>query len=217
MTTEFIMLPVKQKQVVDKIKAAGFKPNDFVFEPKSNEEFSLTYKTIPVFVYQRMAKPNTGNFGYSPASNGNFRAMFRFSGFGSLIENIDKWFNAIKENIEIGNPWEDIEDIKDTMDSMGFDSYEEMFTATEQEKIAEKLNNLLSYFQILKIDVSKIKDDVEHLKEMSSKISKKDWILLFLGNITGFIFTGLITTEHTSLVWEYVKNLFSGFNIKLLP
>lgn len=214
MTTKIIMLPIKQKQVVDKIKAAGFKPNDFIFEPKSNEEFSLTYKPIPVFVYQRMAKPNTGNFGYSPASNGNLRAAFRFTGFGSLMDNIDKWFDAIKENIEIGNPWEDIEN---TMDSMNFDSYEEMFSATEQEKIAETLDNMLSYFKTLEIDVSKIKDDVEHLKEMSSKISKKDWILLFLGNITGFIFTGLITTEHTSLVWEYVKNLFSGFNIKLLP
>jgi len=211
---EIIMLPIKQKQVVDKIKAAGFKPNDFIFEPKSNEEFSLTYKTIPVFVYQRMAKPNTGNFGYSPASNGNLRAAFRFTGFGSLMDNIDKWFDAIKENIEIGNPWEDIEN---TMDSMNFDSYEEMFTADDQEKIADTLDNMLSYFKTLEIDVSKIKDDVEHLKEMSSKISKKDWILLFLGNITGFIFTGLITTEHTSLVWEYVKNLFSGFNIKLLP
>lgn len=214
MTTKIIMLPIKQKQVVDKIRAAGFKPNDFVFEPKSNEEFSLIYKAIPVFVYQRMAKPNTGNFGYSPASNGNLRAAFRFTGFGSLMDNIDKWFDAIKENIEIGNPWEYIEN---TMDSMNFDSYEEMFSATEQEKIAETLDNMLSYFKTLEIDVSKIKDDVEHLKEMSSKISKKDWILLFLGNITGFIFTGLITTEHTSLVWEYVKNLFSGFNIKLLP
>lgn len=214
MTTKIIMLPIKQKQVVDKIRAAGFKPNDFVFEPKSNEEFSLIYKAIPVFVYQRMAKPNTGNFGYSPASNGNLRAAFRFTGFGSLMDNIDKWFDAIKENIEIGNPWEDIEN---TMDSMNFDSYEEMFSATEQVKIADTLDNMLSYFKTLEIDVSKIKDDVEHLKEMSSKISKKDWILLFLGNITGFIFTGLITTEHTSLVWVYVKNLFSGFNIKLLP
>lgn len=210
------MLPIKQKQVVDKIKAAGFKSNDFVFEPKSNEEFHLTYKAIPVFAFQRMAKPNADNFEYSPASNGNLRVAFKFSSFDNLIVNLDKWFLAIKENIEIGNPWEDTEDIKNTMDSMGFNSYEEMFTTTEQEKIAETLDNMLTYFETLKIDVSEIKDDVEHLKEMSSKISKKDWIMLFLGNITGMIFSGLITSESTSLVWEYVKTLFSGFNPKLL-
>lgn len=213
MTKEIIMLPIKQKQVVDKITTAGFKASDFIFEPKSNEEFSLIYKAIPGYIFQRTENPTARRFEYCPGSNGEYKSLFIYLGFGSLIDNMDKWLSALKENIEIGNPWKEIED---TFESMVFNSYDEMFTVTEQENIAEKLNHLLTYFETLKIDVSKIADDIEHLNEMSSKVSKKDWIILFLGNITGFIINGLITTEDTSNVWAYINTLFSGLNPTLL-
>src|SRR5690606_26856131 len=113
------------------------------------------------------------------------------------------WLKSIRENIEIGNPWEDIEN--EEMNDLNFDSYEEIFNNKEQIIIEKKLDLFLLEFEKLKIDTNIIKEDIQHLKTMSGKISKKDWILLFLGSTTSWIFASLLPPEHTHTIWNTVK------------
>jgi len=215
MANNLTMLPVRQKQIVDKIKAAGLSPKDFEFRPVSHEEFSLTYKPIPSFIIGRVSNQNLYRF--DPGPGGHPSITFQFKGFNGILEYLDQWFNAIKENISIGNPWEEIEEAKETMNNAAFDSYDDVFTAEDQLLVASKLDFLIEEFKKLEIDVESIANDLDHLKVMSGRISKKDWFLLLLGNITGWIFGGVIPAEVSLSAWEHVKVLFTVFKAKYLP
>jgi len=215
MSGNLIMLPIRQKQIVDTIKKGGFKQKDFDFIPLSNEDFNIIYKAFPEYKYIKSEKINQ-LYSMTPAPGGRIIMGDQTRGFGQRIVSLGTWLKALKENIEIGNPWEEIRSFQNDMNEIRFDSYEEMFSKDERIKIDQKLNLLLDHIRTLEIETSQIQEDVKHLKSMAGTISKKDWILLLLGCITGWIFTNMITPEQTQLIWEYIKVLFSGFKLKFL-
>lgn len=212
MSEEIKMLPIRQQQIVDKIKSEGFSTKDFFFEPSTNDWFSMYFKPNKVYSLKIVDK----RFSYCPGLYGNMNSTGLVKNWLDNLKILENWLKCLKKNLSIGNPWQEIEDFKDEMKEMNFDSYEEMFNDEDKIKIEKRLETLLTHFVDVKIDITQIKIDVEHLKNMSHKVSKKDWILLLLGNITGWIFTGLIPSEHVQSIWSYVKALFSGFKLKFL-
>lgn len=212
MSTEIKMLPVRQKEIVDKIKSLGFKLKDFKFNPATNDTFVINYLPITDFYISIQSK----GYVFKPAQNGILSASGEAATWDTGLKWLDYWLRALKENIEIGNPWEDIEEAKEQMHEMDFDTYEEFFSQEEQSKIEKKLDQLLLEIAKLNIDTTEIKKDIVHLNTMSGKVSKKDWVLLLMGTVTSWVFGSLLSPEHTQTIWEYVKNLFSGFKHKLI-
>lgn len=206
------MLPVRQKVIVDKIKSLGFKLSDFKFNPATNDFFVINY--LPITEYY--ISIHNKKYALMPAQNGILGAGGEAATWDTGLKWLDYWLRALKENIEVGNPWEDIEDAKEQMNEMDFDTYEEVFNEEEQSKIEKKLDQLLLEITKLNIDTTEIKKDIIHLNTMSGKISKKDWVLLLMGTVTSWVFGNLLSPEHTQTIWECVKNLFSGFKHKLI-
>lgn len=206
------MLPFKQNKIVEIIKSSGFKANEFNFSPIDNDSFLLKYK--PNEDYHLEIKNNKHYI--KPAMTGRLFAEGETPSFETALTIVEYWLKAVKENIEVGNPWEDIEDAKEQMNEMNFDSYEEVFNEEEQSKIEKKLDQLLLEITKLNIDTTEIKKDIIHLNTMSGKVSKKDWILLLMGTVTSWVFGSLLSPENTQTIWECVKNLFSGFKHKLI-
>jgi hypothetical protein len=212
MSTEVKMLPVRQKEIVDKIKSLGFKLKDFKFNPATNETFVINYLPVTDYYISIQNKRYT----VKPAQNGTMLAAGEAVTWDTGLKWLDYWLRALKENIEVGNPWEDIEDAKEQMNEINFDTYEEVFNEEEQTKIEKKLDQLLLEITKLNIDTTEIKKDIVNLNTMSGKVSKKDWVLLLMGTVTSWVFSSLLSPEHTQTIWETVKTLFSGFKSKLI-
>ncbi|MCE3225471.1 MAG: hypothetical protein K0S32_22 [Bacteroidetes bacterium] len=204
------MLPIRQNQIADLIKSHGFKPTDFEFKPITNEYFNLTYKLNTNFLMTIQDKKHY----IKPAQQGRWVTNGETANWETALLRVDYWLNALKENVTIKNPWEEIENTQNYMGEINFESSTEVFTSDEQKNIENKLNQLLLKIETLNVNIEIVNTDINHLNEMSGKISKKDWILLMLGTITGWLFTSLISSDQAHFVWESVKNIFSGFDSK---
>ena len=212
-TKETKMLPVRQKAIVDLLKSNQLNPAHFDFVPISNDWFTIFYNRHSIFNFQF----DKWKFDYCPGPNGKFKVSGEIARWEGGIAQLNSWLQSLKENILIGNPWEEIEEVKERMSAMNFDSYEEMFNEDDRNRINLKLAKLLDYFEENKITSIDIKNELKHLSEMSDKVSKKDWIMIFLGLITSWIFQDIITSDKSQNIWEFISNLFQGLNIPLLP
>ncbi|OFX20535.1 MAG: hypothetical protein A2033_01065 [Bacteroidetes bacterium GWA2_31_9] len=198
-----IMLPIRQKKIADKIVAIGLNLNDFIFTPTSNDWFELRYKQND-FYYIKIIN---GQYTFQPAQGGLRSAAGSIKSWEASLNCIEIWLIGLKENLEIGNPWETKFDFNE---ANYFDSYQELLNDNEVQIFSIKLDSFVNKLESLKIETSEIKKDIEHIKEMSSKISKKDIMLLLIGNVTGWFFSALIPSDSINTVWQFVKNLFSS-------
>ncbi len=212
MSERDIMLPFRQKQIVERIKALNFNTKEFEFTPINNDEFLIKYKTNPD--YHIRIKNNKHYI--KPAQGGKLSANGETANFETALIRVDYWLNAVRQNLDAGNPWGEVENAKERMHDINFNSYNEVFNTEEQKLISKKLEQLFAEITLLQIDTKVIRADIEHLNSMSAKVSKKDWIVLLLGIITSWIFTGIMPPEHTSTVWESIRSIFSGFKLKFL-
>jgi hypothetical protein len=126
------------------------------------------------------------------------------------------WAQNLKNEIDIGDPWEEIQKLKNDINQIHFDSYEEMFTDSECGSIGSKLELFYKEVEKLSITSSQIKSDIEHLKEMTNKISKKDFMLLALGTIAQWVLGNIITPKHVNSVLFLFQTILLGAFL-LLP
>lgn len=212
MSFDEIMLPKRQKQILDKIIELGFINKDFEFIPMTNDDFRIQYNHKSHYNYTHKDKRAI----FSPGNNNQLKTTLVSKGFLDGLKYISVWLTEMKENLSIGNPWSKEPEINDFFNNDNFSPYEELLNVEEQKLLSEKLDLLLDQFEQLKIDTTQIKKDVEHIKDMSDKISKKDIMLLILGTITSSIFAGIIDQEQATSVWKLIGTFFGNFKNKLI-
>lgn len=215
-----IMLAIRQREITDSIIKNGFSLDDFEFKPISNDEFSIYYKPNKIFSLRQSAKKTQGIkkmnvYTMIPFVKGVYKETFDFEGFDVLKEKLEIWLNALRENVEIGNPWDIFGNNTEFSQDINFDSYEEVFTEEEEKVIHLKLDLLLGKIKKLELETSSISEDINHLKEMTNKISKKDWILLFVGMMSSWGLQTLAPSEVLDSIVGWTKELFSSFKFLL--
>lgn len=209
------MLAIRQREITDSIIKNGFSLDDFEFKPISNDEFSIYYKPNRTFCLRQSGKKTQGIkkmnvYTMIPFVKGVYKETFDFEGFDELKEKFVVWLNALRENVEIGNPWDLFGSNTEFSQNINFDSYEEVFTEEEEKVIHVKLDLLLGKINKLELETSSISDDINHLKGMTNKISKKDWMILLLGFIGSWHLQGLTPSDVYQTIFSYVKSLFSS-------
>ena len=204
------MMPVRQKQVADRIFKNGFNSQDFEFTPLSALQFNVHYKPNRFYLFS--VDQQLFYMGV-PGANGNPTFREKAKDWEGILKGFDVWLEYLSENIDAGNPWEEIQATKENLNNMQFDSYEEMLNEDEQKTFSAKIDMLVEHFETLQIDVTAIRDEMEHLKEMSSKVSKKDVFLLFLGTITSLITSAVIPANKVGDVWNYIITMFSSLKM----
>lgn len=200
------MLPVKQKEITDRIQKLGFRKSEFSFTSTGEESYELSYK--PNAHYNFKVDHNLNHSGV-PGSKGKHQFNGRANNWLDSLSTLEAWLRYVKENVDVGNPWEEISENKERFYEESFGAYEEFLTVEEQQTLSQKLDLMLEHFGTLQLDVEKMKGDVEHIKTMSSKISKKDVMISIFGTIFSFILGGIIPAESVNAVIHYLVNLFS--------
>lgn len=206
MSERLTMLPVKQKEITDRIQKLGFRKSEFSFTSTGEESYELSYK--PNAHYNFKVDHNLNHSGV-PGSKGKHQFNGRANNWLDSLSTLEAWLRYVKENVDVGNPWEEISENKERFYEESFGAYEEFLTVEEQQTLSQKLDLMLEHFGTLQLDVEKMKGDVEHIKTMSSKISKKDVMISIFGTIFSFILGGIIPAESVNAVIHYLVNLFS--------
>lgn len=214
-----IMLAVRQKKIADKIIQNGFNLNDFDFKPISNDEFNIFYKLNRTFCLIQSGKQKQGVFEtnvytITPFLNGELRLNFTFEGFDKLVERYETWLRALRENVDIGNPWERFSSFEWLNTTHGFDNFEELFTEEDQVQTHAKLDLILNEVKKLGIENQKIVDDVAYLKEATNRVSKKDWILMFSGVLLSWGLSSISPNDAFQAILTYAGQIME--NVKLL-
>lgn len=210
-----IMLAVRQKKITEKIIQNGFNLNDFDFKPISNDEFSIYFRPNNTFFMRQTGKKSMklkqiNVYTMRPYVNGEIKFEFDFDTFDNLIQRFEIWLSALRENVDIGNPW-DIFKSSDWFSAQNeFDNYEELFTHDDQLKTHLKLDLLLDRVQQLGIDDKNIVNDIAYLKEATNRLSKKDWFLLFSGVFLSWGLSAIMSKENVQTLIEYAGNLISS-------
>ncbi len=213
MDKDLKMMPLKQKQVVDVIEKSEFSKSQFEFYPINNDRFKVTYLALPLFHFVINEYKKCSGV---PGANGSNYYSSISNDWNGHLKALEIWLIFLRENIIVGDPWAENENLKEFFFENNFSSYEELLNPEEQAVFCKKLDLLIIHIQDIDVDITTIADDMEHLKQMSSKISKKDLMLLLLGSITGYILTGALPPVEANSVWKFIGQLFNIAKIFLL-
>lgn len=210
----FKMLPLRQKKLVEAIVGTGFSKNEFDFIPETNESFQISYKKNPQF-RMKPGKEGSGQLIYHlcPAEDGKINAIRKPRKFEESVAILKEWLEYLKENVEVGDPWEEFTEIKAILSRQDFDSYEEYFTEGEEEILNQKLDLLSGKLDELNVSNERIKEEIHHLKEMTNKMSRKDWTMLSMGFFVSWFLSGDIDYDFFHDLLNFVENLFSGYRL----
>jgi hypothetical protein len=206
-----MMLPIRKSQIGERLSIAGFNAKEFELVAENNHSYKLIYTANPAFYYEL-----NGNVPkYCPGVNGNIIGSGRANQWEDHFKSLQIWLNALKANLKVIDPWTEL---KETFseDQSNAGNYEDFLTDEEQVKFANVLDQLLIKMEELNIRTEQIAKDMEHLKEMSAKISKKDIALLLLGSGTSYVMQGLIPSEKASTLLKFIQDSFKAFKGYLL-
>lgn len=206
MDERLTMLPVKQKDITDRIQKSGFRKRDFSFTATGEQSFELIYTANTYYIFK---VDHNLNYSGVPGSKGKHQFSAHTSNWVGVLSALDAWLSYVKENEDVGNPWEEVISEQQKLNEETFGTYNETLSQEEQKAFATKLDLMLDHFSALHLDVSKMQEDISHLKEKSSKISKKDLLLLFIGTVSSYMMSGIIPPDKASDIWHYIIELFS--------
>jgi hypothetical protein len=225
------MSPLKQKMVTNVIRKEGLILSDFEFNPITNDSFNLVYKPHSQYNFKHNRSINGQSiYHLCPGPNGDLNFVVQPKKFDDTLEELKKWLGYLKENIEIGNPWEEISEYQNQLFDNYFDSYEELLNSQEVirferaldllfEKISsldnkidtlnykfDPLNDKVTTIQIHSEDMQK---DMSYLKQQAGKLSKKDLWLLFLGTLFNWSLTEVVSKDSFITVLQFISQILS--------
>lgn len=144
------MLAIRQRKITNTIIQNGFSLDDFIFKPISNNEFNISYKpNLNFSLFFSGSKSQSRGvkvnklYTMTPALNGEEKYTFTYADFDDLTSKLNTWLKALKENVEIGNPWDIFKGNTEFTEAINFDNYEEVFTEEDEIVVHNKLDLLL--------------------------------------------------------------------------
>lgn len=212
------MLKSRQKMIVDIIKAKNLLPTQFTFHPDTNDYYMVVLKETDLYF-----KTSESGFKMRPGMNGKFESSGNVGGFVANLPYFQKWMDAIAQEIEIGDPWIDNTDNNSQIFEKINEEYADLavdFSQMQLERISRGLgeiqNLLINSTALSELQTTQIRDDIRRLEENSSKISAKDWYLLFVGQLFSWLASGLLTPDQPKIIFKMIgAYISSGIQLTL--
>ena len=196
------MSHLRQNEVANLIKGAGFLQADFDFNPTSESIFAIVYKPIPDYTFTVLQDQKCV---YSPGADGKLRSTVSATDWTQTKTAAKNWLIYLKKNVKVMNVWKGISNI----DSLKIQGSEDAHFLTEEISLLnEKVDIILEGLLQFANDIDRIKSDLEYLKFSSEKVSRKDWGLMFMGSFFGWITDKVIPAEHVDKIFHSIKETF---------
>jgi len=208
-------LLVTQKDSLFKILAQnGFNPKDFAWE-KQDGIPTLVYRLDNYFCsFYISVNPYSRRVVYSPGKS-LFKEDYhgRLDIWQSYEEAFKQWITNLKRESNAEFLWEKINDISMKIRK---DITDEEFTPSEKEIIFQKFERIKSEIKdagFKNDEYIKIENQLDHLLELTEKLSKRDWLGILIGSFASLILTLTLTPENVNTIWNIIKFHFENWFI----
>ena len=126
-----------------------------------------------------------------------------------------QWTKQIEIELNTPTGWETFEN--ENYLNADYGDLNNFFTESEKVSTRESLKYIKSKIQTLELSTDKLKIIEKKLEELDLKVdelTKFDWKSLFIGTVASIIMSLGLPPESAGLLWEMIKNAFSGLKLK---
>lgn len=221
-----VLIKLARNRLYEAIAQSGLDPSQCELE-NTEDRLVITHNSGSTYVATKMAS----RLGYlfifrrvrfmveAYTKDGLYRTYkTKFSSSG-LLPSLQKWANDVKQTTEAPDYWEDLKRNREFItDVRGEDSGNAPFAQDEQNQIAAQLQVIKEFvaekFELSSEQMTLIEEKLDEAAEASSRMGRKDWLLLFSGTIFTVIVTDIVTpgvAEHIfTMVINSLGHLFTG-------
>jgi hypothetical protein len=199
-------IPILQKEqkneIFTAIQAVGLDPRDFDLDDFDGKVRIKSKRSESYFIVSRESGYYVGQYlvgdGMVWPTNP--------SSWETLMPRISAWLEKVKRDLDTPDLWAELR--RETQ-LLGADlsvvTKNTPFTADEQKEIARRLEeaakhlreaHLLSMAQMQALD-----EKIDYLIKASSRLGRKDWLIMFMGVIFSFIFSAALASESARTIF----------------
>lgn len=206
------LLLVQKNELFRSIQQHGFTPENFRFSETVNDRNGYD-KTDIYYKDSEFSFTISHAVGYRPIVNlsptlTGYRDTHNCENWEDITTLFGEWLFALYQEVNQEDLWKRMYEQKATFQDFTMED-EGKFSTSEIKLVNQKLDEI-------KIEVSKIGLSVQQLKVIEQKIdvmastmdkvTKKDWIVMFIGLIVNALNEYAFTAEHTMAVIHLIKS-----------
>lgn len=136
----------------------------------------------------------------------------------NLTDYITHWGDEVRQITDAPDLWAEMRGRREFIEDMQGDSGNAPFTQDEQKQIAAQLQEIKKQirarFELTSEQIAQVDEKLDEAAEASTRMGRKDWLLLFSGVIFTLIITATVTPgigEHIfTMVIHGLAHLFTG-------
>lgn len=135
-----------------------------------------------------------------------------------LVPSVTQWADEVKMITSAPDLWADMRTRNGFLEDTHQNSGNTPFTQDEQRQIVAQLRaikiEIAEKFEIVGGQLEQIEERLDEAAEASTRLGRKDWLIYFMGTITGLIITatvvGGVGEQIFSMVIQGIGHLFTG-------
>ncbi len=139
----------------------------------------------------------------------------------SLLARISTWLEEVKQDLDTPDLWAELQREGELLGAGSSVVTENTpFTADEQREIAERLKKLGEYVRVTHslsmAQMQALQEKIDYLVTASNRFGRKDWLILFMGVIFGYLFSAGLPPESAHTIFTaFLRGI--GFLYPELP
>ena len=212
---DLFLLKVQKEKVFNSMKEMGLNPLDFRFSEVQSQLTSglnvskIFFKDSKYFFLFDFNRDEERWCQFSPGVEKmvEWEKSYDWESVGRIFI---PWLESLITEINTDDPWEIFSKSQQLFESNTTEIENNAFTSEEIKLLAQKLdtieNHIISLQHSTVEEIKVIHENFTEIKKASNRIGKKDWTLLFLGNITSMLITKLITPENINSIIVFSAN-----------
>ena len=209
------LLPSQLNELYDLIvNSRHFSPTQFT-KSATGDQFQLTGTGYYFRIYENTGYANSLVVNFSPGET-LYKDASPSMAWKDVKEYFTKWLKYLKREVSSPDKWgrifDEIQYLIGTTpnQNLGF-THEEYLTISGQ---MDFIKSSLEHIPLLQEQNSAIKNQLDHLLELTTELNKFDWQNLFIGTTISIIIQLGVTKENAALLYELIKRTFQGLFLK---
>lgn len=203
------LLPSKQREVAQLVRAAGFSKTDIDFEDYAGDDntdvTALIYRAEPE--YRFVFYPDEPwKVGYSPGDSTHWVEDVP-GDWANVLQRVGWWLDYLRRETSITDPWAAIFESVESFNIGGDPDDNSPFSSSERDYIKRELAEIKSFLldQGLKADADRhaVMTRLDYLEDGIDRLGRRDWVWFALGLLMQLVFIGWVTPEGVRFVVEH--------------
>ena len=216
-----ILLTSQKNSIYEIIEAMGLSPLQFEFV-EVDSVFDLYAKATKLlfkntgwyFQFEQNSQIRDGTHAaqYSPGKT-TLKVDVYKTNWSGIIKHFWVWLEYLKREITSEDKWSRLNRLVESSRFNFTDDFNQL-TFQEYENLVEKIDVLkerISKLEIQPQQIEQINAKLDHITELSKKMTKMDWRNLFVGTIISILIQLSLSPEVGQQILDIIRELFSTY------